>query len=130
MRRHRWQESLRSMKMHSGIAIDDSSPVNPHIAASTAELNSNEIGTDCINGSSVGRPEPDLGRCLQTIGGGTIVDSSLASWTKLDSFYEGVLGSRFGISNRILKRSGGIRRITNGVCNRRPSVEGCTWVRA
>src|SRR5438445_3362384 len=104
MRRHRWQESLRSMKMHSGIAIDDSSPVNPHIAAGTAELNSNGVGADCIHGSSVCRPERDLGRCLQTIGGGTIVDSGLACRTKLDSFYESVLGSRLGISNRILKR--------------------------
>src|SRR5258705_3701760 len=103
MRRHRWQESLRSMKMHSGIEIDDSSPVNPHIAAGTAEMNSNGVEADCIHGSSVGRPERDLGGCLQTIGGGTIVDSGLACRAKFDSFYGGVLGSRVGIFHRRLK---------------------------
>ena len=106
------------MKMHSGIAIDDSSPVNPHIAAGTAELNSNGVEADCIHGSSVGRPERDLGGCLQTIGGGTIVDSGLACRTKLDNFYEGVLGSRFEISDRILKWGQRIWRtgVSKAVC--------------
>src|SRR6476646_8229121 len=98
MRRRRWQESLRSMKMHSGIEIDDSSPINPHLAAGAGELNSNGIKAGCIHSSSVCRPERDLGGCLQTIGCGTIVDSSLAYRTKLDSFYERVLRSRLGIS--------------------------------
>src|SRR4029077_17290887 len=118
MRQRRWQESLRSMKMRSGIEIDDSSPVNTHIAAGTAELNSNGGRADCIHSSAVGRPERDLGRWLQTISGGTVVDSGLTYGTKLDSFYEGVLSGRLGNSDRILKRGQRIWRtgISKAVC--------------
>jgi len=77
--------------------------VNLGVTGDSAELNGDNVTIKGIHSGSMRWLESDLGHCLEGVI--VIIDSSLAGWTELDSFYKCVLRNRRWIPNRILERS-------------------------